>query len=120
MSVCEKGIPAVTDIPRIPTDDAREIVFNNPWEAKAFALVVHLYQQDHFTWPEWAEQLSREIKAAGAGDDGSGYYLLWLAAAEKLVMDKALCRGAELTGRKSALEAAQGGPAPAPGSHASH
>lgn len=118
MSTCAKGIPAVADIPRIPTDASAEIVFNNPWEAKAFALVVHLYQQGHFTWPEWAEQLSREIKAAGEGDDGSGYYLLWLAAAEKLVADKALCQTADLHGRKSALEAAQGGPAP--GHHHPH
>lgn len=107
-----KPIPAVHDIPRIPTGADDDIVFNNPWEAKAFALVVHLYQQGHFTWPEWAEQLGREIKAAGAEDDGSRYYLLWLAVAEKLVADKALCPRAELSERKAALEAAQGGPAP--------
>ena len=106
-----KPIPAVRDIPRIPTGADDDIVFNNPWEAKAFALVVHLYQQGHFTWPEWAEQLGREIAAAGADDDGSNYYLLWLAAAEKLVADKALCPGSELSARKAALEAAQGGPA---------
>ena len=107
-----KPIPAVRDIPRIPTGADDDIVFNNPWEAKAFALVVHLYQQGHFTWPEWAEQLGREITAAGAEDDGSNYYLLWLAAAEKLVADKALCAGPELNVRKAALEAEQGGPAP--------
>ena len=107
------AVPNVREIPRIPTDAAQEIVFNQPWEAKAFALVVQLYQQGHFTWPEWAQQLSREIKAAGAEDDGSRYYLWWLAAAEKLVADKALCARTELHERKSALEFAQGGPVPA-------
>lgn len=104
--------PAVGDIPFIPTSADAELVFNHPWEAKAFALVVQLHQQGHYSWPEWAERLSREIAAAGAHDDGSGYYLLWLSAAEKLVAEKALCDGAELGARKQMLEAAQGGPAP--------
>ena len=105
------AIPSVSEIPLIPTGDDDEIVFGNPWEAKAFALVVHLYQQGHFTWPEWAAQLSDEIRAAGAEDDGSRYYLLWLAAAEKLAADKALCSPEALTERKATLESAQGGPA---------
>ncbi len=118
MTACDKGIPAVADIPHVPTDDGRELVFNNPWEARAFALVVHLYQQGHFSWPEWAEQLSQDIRTSGAGDDDRGYYLLWLSAAEQLVARKALCRDTELSARKSALEVAQGGPAP--DSHSPH
>ncbi len=100
-------VPSLRDIPRIPTDDDDEIVFKNPWEAKAFALVVHLYQQGHFTWPEWAEQLGIEIKAAGVEDDGSQYYLLWLTAAEKLVDAKSICARAELLDRKTMLAHAQ-------------
>lgn len=104
-------VPSVRDIPRIPTNAEQEIVFNYPWEAQAFALVVHLHQQGHYTWVEWAETLSEEIKAAGAEDDGRGYYLLWLAAAEKLVASKALVGTHEINARKVALETAQGGPA---------
>ena len=100
-------VPSLRDIPQVPTDDDDEIVFNNPWEAKAFALVVHLYQQGQLTWPEWSEQLGLEIKAAGAEDDGSQYYLLWLTAAEKLIAAKSICAHAELTDRKMALERAQ-------------
>lgn len=103
-------IPAARDIPRLPTGPGDEPVFASPWEAKAFALVVHLYQQGHFSWPEWVEQLVAEIKAAGDAADGSDYYLLWLAAAEQLATGKQLCTGAELAERKAALEAAQGGP----------
>ncbi len=110
------AIPAVREIPRIPTNADQEIVFNFPWEAKAFALVVHLFQQGHYTWAEWTEALSHEIKTAGAEDDGSKYYLLWLAAAEKLVARKTLAGAGELRGRKVALEMAQGGPVePEPG-----
>ena len=105
------AIPQARDIPSIPTNAEQEIVFNFPWEAKAFALVVHLHQQGHYSWVEWADTLSAEIKAAGAEDDGSRYYLLWLSAAEKLVAAKALASADEISARKLALETAQGGPA---------
>ncbi|MEX2482075.1 MAG: nitrile hydratase accessory protein [Gammaproteobacteria bacterium] len=95
---------ALATIPRGPDD---EPVFRQPWEAKAFALVVQLSRQGHFTWKEWAEQLGSEIAAAGPADDGRDYYLLWLAAAEKLVGRKGLCADGELATRKSGLAAAQ-------------
>ena len=38
-------------------------VFNEPWEAEAFALAVHLSEAGHFTWPEWVEVFSQEIVA---------------------------------------------------------
>lgn len=107
------ALPSLADIPHLPRDGDAEIVFSSPWEAKAFAIVLQLYQRGHFTWPEWAEHLGAEISAAGSSDDGSGYYLLWLSAAEKLLTGKALCAGTELARRKQALETSQGGPAPA-------
>jgi nitrile hydratase accessory protein len=105
------AIPPVNEIPLVPTDANDEIVFKTPWEAKAFALVIHLHQRGHFTWPEWTVQLGEEIATAGAEAPGSGYYLLWLAAAEKLVAAKAICGASDLADRKATLEADQGGPA---------
>ena len=91
--------------------DGNELVFNSPWEAKAFAIVLALHQQGHYSWTEWAQALGGEIRAAGDEDDGTGYYLLWLSAAEKLIASKALVDESELLARKQALEVAQGGPA---------
>ncbi|MCZ6663886.1 MAG: nitrile hydratase accessory protein [Gammaproteobacteria bacterium] len=105
------AIPPVDDIPLVPTDADHEIVFKTPWEAKAFALVMHLHQRGHFTWPEWTARLGEEIEAGSVEDDGSGYYLLWLAAAEKLVVAKSICGATDLADRKAALVASQGGPA---------
>ena len=105
--------PALADVPFLPRDDNNEVVFSAPWEARAFAVVVALHQQGHFTWPEWAECLGEEIAAAAAADDGSQYYQYWLSAAEKLVVEKALCDADALGQRKDSLELAQGGPAPA-------
>jgi nitrile hydratase accessory protein len=38
-----------------------EVKFAEPWEAKAFAIVVSLNQAGHFTWSEWVECFSREV-----------------------------------------------------------
>jgi len=71
--------------------DEQGPVFNEPWEAKAFAMVLRLHERGLFTWPEWAETLSQEISAAQAGGDadlGDTYYQHWLRALEALVARK--------------------------------
>jgi len=67
--------------------------FTSPWEAQAFALVLALHEKGLFTWSEWAASLATEIKAAQAAGDpdtGSTYYRHWLAALERLVVDKGI------------------------------
>ncbi len=62
-------------------------------EAQAFAMTLRLYQQDLFTWPEWAETLTAEIRRAqeeGDPDRGDTYYHHWLAALERIVEKKGL------------------------------
>lgn len=94
-------------IPGLDVADSNELRFKEPWEAKAFAMVVYLNQQGHFEWSEWAEELGRQITAAGADDDGSQYYQLWLNAAENLLHSKSLCPNKEISARRAALTAAQ-------------
>ena len=68
-------------------------VFNAPWEAQAFSLVLALHEQGLFTWEEWTSQLSgaiREAQMSGDVDLGSTYYRHWLQALEKLVTLKGL------------------------------
>jgi nitrile hydratase accessory protein len=70
---------------------ADQPVFQAPWQASAFALVVQLHERGLFTWPEWAEALARQIEraqAAGDADRGDTYYRHWLAALEALVIAK--------------------------------
>ena len=62
-----------------------EPVFREPWEAHAFGIVVTLHERGMFTWSEWAESLSDEIRS-GRGD-GDTYYHAWLAALERLVAE---------------------------------
>jgi nitrile hydratase accessory protein len=71
--------------------EADGIVFREPWEAQAFALAVALHERGLFGWSEWAAALADEIRAAqarGDPDTGETYYHHWLAALERLVVDK--------------------------------
>lgn len=95
-------------LPRLPRDEGGP-VFAEPWQAQAFALVVELSAQGHFTWKEWAAALAAELKAAadrGEPDDGSRYYHHWLAALECLVAEKRLSDPAAMLARKEAWAAA--------------
>jgi nitrile hydratase accessory protein len=91
-------------LPPLPRDEEGP-VFAEPWHAQAFALAVKLSEQGYFTWKEWAAALADEIKAAadrGEPDDGSRYYEHWLAALERLVVEKGLADSAALVTRKDA------------------
>ena len=78
--------------------EGEDPVFAEPWQARAFALVLKLAERGHFTSSEWTAALSREV----AGDDGSHYYEHWLTALEKLVVNKGLADSAALLARKEA------------------
>jgi len=91
--------PVTDTLPGIPKDDDGP-VFDEPWQAEAFALTVTLHQQGAFSWNEWADALGHERAKAPADDDGSGYYLDWLAALEKLVAKKGIVDTATLLARK--------------------
>ena len=86
--------------------DTEGPVFRAPWEASAFAIAVKLSEQGHFSWAEWVEVFSREIKHAEARhgfdpahDDGGEYYHIWLEALEKLIVSKKLVQHKELDER---------------------
>ena len=86
-------------LPELPCD-AEGPVFAQPWQAHAFAMTLALHERGHFTWPEWADYLSRAIRAAQAGgdpDNGDTYYEHWLAALEQLMLDKGLAHPLALT-----------------------
>lgn len=80
-----------------------EAVFNEAWQAQAFAMATLLQSRGYVSAREWTEALSREIAAAqerGDTDDGADYYLHWLAALERVVAEKDLVADDELDQRK--------------------
>jgi len=95
---------SIDDLPALPRDDDGP-VFNQPWEARAFALAVRLSEAGCFTWPEWVEIFSREIKAAqerGDPDLGDTYYQHWLNALERICTAKDLVGSEDMRRRKDA------------------
>jgi nitrile hydratase accessory protein len=73
-----------------------EPVFAEPWQAEVFAMVVALHESGLFSWSEWAEILSAEVRRADAATDGRDYYEHWLAALEKLLAKKGVAASADV------------------------
>jgi len=101
------NVDKIAALPRLPRDEDGP-VFAEPWQAQAFALAVKLSERGHFTWSEWAAALASELeRAAAQGDpdlDGSRYFHHWLAALERLVVEKGLTSLDSLAARKDAWE----------------
>jgi nitrile hydratase accessory protein len=108
---------AFNQLPTLPRDQDGP-VFNEPWEAQAFALAVRLSEAGCFTWAAWATTLSQEIKAAQAQGDpdlGRTYYQHWLNALERLCIEKGLVRREDIhqrleTWRRAFLHTPHGQP----------
>ena len=82
----------LADLPLLPRDDDGP-VFVEPWQAQVFAVVVDLIDSEKVTREEWADRLGSELKEAeerGEYDSAARYYDHWIAALEKLVVDKDL------------------------------
>ena len=80
-------------LPKLPWNKEEGPVFQAPWEATAFAMTVRLFEEGHFTWPEWTDQLSAVIADArkrNEPDLGDRYYEHWLNALENIVVAKGL------------------------------
>ena len=98
----------IRHLPDLPCDGSGP-VFREPWEAQAFAMVVDAHQKGLFTWPEWAQALAEQIKAAQAAGDpdtGETYYQHWLCALEQLVIAKGTISRSGLTDLQNAWERA--------------
>lgn len=94
--------PGASVLPALPRDDESP-VFDEPWQAQAFAMAVRLHEQGHFSWTEWAAALADRIGAAGPADT-TDYYEHWLATLEVVVTSAGLSTTDELADRKAAWE----------------
>ena len=77
-------------------------VFDQPWQAQAFALIVHLHQAGFFPWADWVQTFSEVIARSPARPDESindAYYGQWTAAMEQMVTQLGLTEVASITHR---------------------
>jgi nitrile hydratase accessory protein len=74
--------------------------FGQPWHADAFGTSLALSQAGLFSWAEWVEIFSREIRTNPqcAGEDSeAAYYRQWLAALEAILEKHAMLTSEEIT-----------------------
>jgi nitrile hydratase accessory protein len=88
-----------------------ELVFDEPWQSRAFGMAIGLHQKGLFHWDEFRDRLIEAV-ATHPGDDPSAspaslYYQQWLAALEKLLLEKALLAKPELDARAEEILAAE-------------
>ena len=81
-----------------------ELVFEAPWEGRAFGMAVALGETRLFDWEEFRQGLIAEVSAAEARGEGAGYYEQWLAAFERLLIEKGALRPEEIERRAGEFE----------------
>ena len=73
-----------------------ELVFDAPWEARAFGLAVALNEQGAYPWHRFSQTLAQQIANAEADSDPSTYYERWLATLESEILANGLITQDEL------------------------
>lgn len=77
-----------------------ELVFDAPWQSRAFGLAVALADAGSVDYEEFRAQLIADIAewegAHAVGDETWGYYERWLGALERLILDAGIASREEL------------------------
>jgi nitrile hydratase accessory protein len=95
--------------PAAPPRSNGELVFEAPWESRAFGVAVALSERRVLEWEEFRERLIAEIgawEAEHATDPAArwSYYERWLASLERLLLDDGLLADDEIAARVTLLE----------------
>ena len=80
-----------------------ELVFESPWEGRAFGVAVALTHARRYQWREFNRIFVEHIARAEQSGDSSTYYQRWLAALEELALAKGLVSAKELELRAQQL-----------------
>jgi nitrile hydratase accessory protein len=87
-----------------------ELVFDEPWQSRAFGLAVGLAERGVFEWEEFRTRLIAAVRD-GEGDPGVSpatlYYRQWLAALETLLVDKGLVQARDVDARAAEFAASE-------------
>lgn len=103
------------DGPIEPPRKNGELVFEAPWEARAFGMAMVLYQQDVYPWGEFSGRLAAASAEEGTAPEDSvfplpptiesRYYEKWLAALEGVVRERGLITDQEIQERTNEFAA---------------
>src|SRR5687767_15092131 len=79
-----------------------ELVFEAPWEARAFGIAVALNEAGVYPWRDFSQGLATETAAAEQHGGPASYYERWLETLAKLAIAKGLVTHEELDVRTTA------------------
>jgi nitrile hydratase accessory protein len=102
----EATISDVREATGPPGED--DVVFDAPWQARAFALTVALRREGDFPWEAFQTRLIEELEASADGstpaeDAEAAYYDAWLTAFERLLLEAEVLDDEELAERVAAF-----------------
>ncbi|MEE3255863.1 MAG: nitrile hydratase accessory protein [Actinomycetota bacterium] len=99
------GVEVLDNSQAAPPRDNGELVFEAPWQSRAFGVVADLVDSGSFSWNDFRQQLIGAIQAWEALDSADqppwDYYTCWVAALEQLLFSKVLVDPTELDLRSS-------------------
>ena len=84
MSISAENFSPLPKDLQIPLAKDGEPVFAEPWEAKAFAIVVSAHRQGQFDWRDFQQFLVDEIGSSERAGHPRSYYVNWAIATERL------------------------------------
>ena len=73
-----------------------QLVFDEPWQGRAFGMAIALHEQGLFEWEEFRRELIARVAAAEASEGAFEYYEVWLETFERLLERKGVVRSAEV------------------------
>jgi nitrile hydratase accessory protein len=97
-SIADQLLSHLTGPTAIPRKNG-ELVFQAPWESRAFGMAVALCEQGLYEWEEFRAHLIEEIadwERRHSPSTEYSYYERWLTALEQTLRDKGLCIAAEI------------------------
>lgn len=92
-----------TDGPAAPPRSNGELIFDEPWESRAFAMAVALAEAGVFTWPQFRTALVARISRWQASGADWHYYRQWLGALEDVLGTSGAVSSPHITARARAL-----------------
>jgi nitrile hydratase accessory protein len=99
---------AAPDAPAAPPRSNGELVFEEPWESRAFGVAVALHDAGIVDFETFRARLVREIGAweseHGPVDPGYRYYERWLTALERTLLETGLVDATRVEAARASLE----------------
>lgn len=89
----QRGVAELDGLPR----KNGELVFEAPWQGRAFGLAVAMNEQGAYDWDEFGARLQAEIGRTPERE----YYASWISALERLLLEEGVLDPAELERRRA-------------------